>query len=253
MTGLTSTTPYLSNSGRTRATTVLLAVGIVLNIIMLILGLLQINLLSEMAGGAVVPEDDISANDMRVGLASLLLLGLRLVTAVVFLLWIHRAYRNLPALGNPRQQLEYSPGWAAGYFFIPILNLFVPFRVVKEIWRKSEPDVGTGESYMFYPPEAPALIGVWWAFWIASLFADRISYTFLNRADGPNSMLTGTWAMEVALILEIIAAVLAILVVRGINDRQEKRSQLVTLLNAAPPPPPLFTQPAPTPEQTSGQ
>jgi Domain of unknown function (DUF4328) len=34
------------------------------------------------------------------------------LTGIVFLMWIHRAYSNLPALGA--RNLETSPGWAVG-------------------------------------------------------------------------------------------------------------------------------------------
>ncbi|MFC1995866.1 DUF4328 domain-containing protein [Chloroflexota bacterium] len=54
------------------------------------------------------------------------------ITAVLFYMWIHRAHRNLPSLGV--SGLKYSPGWAVGGFFIPILNLRI-FRLDKYILK----------------------------------------------------------------------------------------------------------------------
>ena len=52
-------------------------------------------------------------------------------TATAVLMWVHRAYRNLPALGA--RDMAYSPGWAVGWWFIPFLNLVRPYQVVREI------------------------------------------------------------------------------------------------------------------------
>jgi hypothetical protein len=34
--------------------------------------------------------------------------------------------------------MTYSSGWAVGYFFVPLLNLFRPYQVMQEIWKASE-------------------------------------------------------------------------------------------------------------------
>src|SRR5438093_12382214 len=54
-----------------------------------------------------------------------------------FLTWLQRAYRNLPALHAT--ELRYTPGWAVGSWFIPLVNLFAPHQVVSELWKASDP------------------------------------------------------------------------------------------------------------------
>jgi hypothetical protein len=44
------------------------------------------------------------------------------VTSVAFFVWLHRANRNLPALGAIG--LKFTPGWAVGCFFVPLVNVF---------------------------------------------------------------------------------------------------------------------------------
>jgi Domain of unknown function (DUF4328) len=56
-------------------------------------------------------------------------------SAVAVPMWMHRAYRNLPALRA--QALRWSPGWAAGGWFIPFANLVIPFQVMRELWHHS--------------------------------------------------------------------------------------------------------------------
>src|SRR5207245_1107765 len=60
-----------------------------------------------------------------------------IITAVVFLIWLYRSYANLQALWTEGH--TYAPGWAVGYYFIPILNLFRPCQVMQETWKGSDP------------------------------------------------------------------------------------------------------------------
>ncbi len=70
-------------------------------------------------------------------------LGLGILAAIAFLIegilvcmFLYRANANLRALGTLR--LQHTPGWCAGYWFIPILNLYKPYQVTKEIDRASQ-------------------------------------------------------------------------------------------------------------------
>jgi hypothetical protein len=90
---------------------------------------------------------------------SLLQLLIFIATAVAFLMWLHRAYRNLPALGATR--LDTTPGWAVGYFFIPFANLVKPFQAVREIWHESAPGGEAREGFGGVSSRSgtPALVG----------------------------------------------------------------------------------------------
>ena len=60
-----------------------------------------------------------------VPLVGLLHALLFLVTAVVFLVWLHRARRNAVAVRH-----QFGPGWAIGGWFVPLANVYIPLRVV---------------------------------------------------------------------------------------------------------------------------
>src|SRR5437868_6687462 len=53
-----------------------------------------------------------------------------IITGVLFLRWIHRANRNARALGA--QGMRFTPGWAVGWYFIPIASLWKPYQAMKE-------------------------------------------------------------------------------------------------------------------------
>jgi hypothetical protein len=57
-------------------------------------------------------------------LASIVQLVTYVIGGVVFIVWFHRAYGNLGALGVDRPR--HGRGWAIGAWFIPIANVFIP-------------------------------------------------------------------------------------------------------------------------------
>ena len=123
------------------------------------------------------------------------------VTVVAFLLWLHRCYENLAALGE--RGLRFTPGWAVGWWFIPFANLVRPYQVMRELWRRVAP-AGIGL----------ALLQVWWAVWLLANFFDGLVSRTGGNAETAFSNLG-----------DIAAAVLAVLVVVRISGWQEKKAK----------------------------
>lgn len=55
---------------------------------------------------------------------------------ITYMIWVYRA--NLNCHGFGAQGMKFSPGWAVGYHFIPILNMYRPYQIIKEVWRVSK-------------------------------------------------------------------------------------------------------------------
>ncbi|HSG33040.1 MAG TPA: DUF4328 domain-containing protein, partial [Sphingomonadaceae bacterium] len=81
----------------------------------------------------------------------LLLFGI----VVMSCLWTYRAWRNLHDLGLTG--LRYSPGWAVGSYFVPLVNLYVPFKAMRELYNRS---AGDDE---FQADSSAELVTSWWA------------------------------------------------------------------------------------------
>ncbi|HEV2764302.1 MAG TPA: DUF4328 domain-containing protein, partial [Pyrinomonadaceae bacterium] len=197
-------------------------------------------MLSRAAAGDYPSDAEATWNDLRelgVGLSQF---SVYLLTVVLFCVWIYRAYKNLPALGNARQSLQFSPGWAVGYFFIPFVNLVMPYRATKEIWQKSTPVEPDEDPALAYLKDPPALLPAWWAAWLFSNFANNLLFRFSLDAETPETLLTLTKLSLAVGVLNIAAAVLAVLVVKAIDERQEARSRQVTY-QTGPPMPTAFT------------
>jgi uncharacterized protein DUF4328 len=206
-----------------------------------------------------VPKFDVNqeVSDNPGGFVALMLtaaLGLTTIvvyiaTVVAFLMWLYRASNNVAAFGK---RTQHSSGWAVGSFFVPIMNLFVPYQAVKDVWRKSDPSGADETTYSFSPP---GFFPAWWGFWITSNVVNNI-YIRMTLADAPQdaSSIVGILSE----LLSIAAAGFAIKVVRDIDRRQEERSHSIPQYGGpTPPPPPVFHAPHvspyadPTPEPSS--
>jgi hypothetical protein len=85
-------------------------------------------------------------------LASLLGLGV----IIVWLLWQERVTENVWAQGNV---IKTTPGWAVGWWFIPVANLWMPAVALYRVARAS---IGSRDG------SVGLLVGAWWAAYVAS-------------------------------------------------------------------------------------
>jgi hypothetical protein len=89
---------------------------------------------------------------------ALLIDAILLVIAIsVSGIWIHRMTRVKRVLAHAPSM---TPGWAVGWFFIPIANLFKPFDGIREAWQ-----VASGATDWSEQP-TPTLLRSWWALWL---------------------------------------------------------------------------------------
>ena len=222
--------PFTSAHGRAAIVKVLLIVGAVVA---------GVSLLAETISLAFPLTDDQELADNPIGAVVLLIVFLvailesllYITTVVFFAVWLYRANGNLRAF-NPWARPEYSGGWAVGSFFIPFVNLVVPYRAVKEVWQKSGPP---DESHL-YQPDAPAWFPVWWAFWLLAGFSGNISMRLSFNENV--SVSTATIVSIVANVFFVVASVFAYFVVDAIDKRQEEAIQRLRIGRFAGPPPP---------------
>jgi len=150
-----------------------------------------------------------------------------LAMPIAFLMWIHRAHRNLPALrAGP---LRYSPRWAVGYFFIPILNLIRPYQVMREIWRESDPArlPAPGDDLEATKVSSAAIVGWWWGTFLLMLIARQAVRPFCGF-DTPDALVASMWIGVAIAIIGIAAAVVAIVMVYRVDAHQSRRYAIIS-------------------------
>jgi len=102
------------------------------------------------------------------------------VVANLFLIaWTYRCHRNLESLEH--RNLDSKHIWALLCWFFPVLNLFCPYQVVREIWWRSHPLAANT------PESAPAshLVFWWWLMRMTALGTVFLSYCFSPHESWP--------------------------------------------------------------------
>lgn len=180
--------------------------------------------------------DSISTAWLLIGLIAIPEIGLRVICALSFFIWLNRAYNNLPVIGA--RNLQHSPGWAVGWWFIPFANFVKPFQVVREIYAESAPAHRNENGDVALTPASFEIIGFWWAAFLLFGFALRISDRLADESPYfPVLYMVGH-------ILMGVAAVLCAMIIRTINSWQ--MISLVRITSGeqfVPPPPPDFSTP----------
>jgi len=90
-----------------------------------------------------------------VGWAQIVAFGL---VAFVFIAWLYRLRVNLRALGVRKP--DFARYWSVLGFLIPAVNFVVPYQVLAEVWRASDPSVL--DRFEWKRVEPPRLLMVWW-------------------------------------------------------------------------------------------
>lgn len=155
--------------------------------------------------------------------ASALAVGAAFLFAVItFLMWLHRSSRCVEESGvGP---MRFSPGWAVGWWFVPIMSLFRPYQVVAELWRAT----GDQIAYRDWTRDGvSALLGWWWGLYIVMGLVACLAGG-LDPVNAPTleEAASYEWFWIVGDLVTVVAAILAIAVVRGLTARIEARSHV---------------------------
>jgi hypothetical protein len=160
---------------------------------------------------------------MLMTIAAVVLLVDFVVCVITFLMWLHRAYDNLPALGVTDRR--WSPGWAVGWWFIPIMSLFRPYQLVKEVWQASAPTA----SPAWRNQALPDFFRWWWGLLLLYLIVGVFLERFARAAGGTVSRGVADWLTAIDLLMVFAgmgAAWCAIRIMRDITERQTRRHQV---------------------------
>ncbi len=235
----TSVTRFSSGHLRARCVILLLVVGMVADLIAIGSGYAEISMLHRAKTGGVTLAEA-KASDFRQMIVGGLQLITILATVIAFLFWIHRAHRNLSAFGA--RNLKYSPRWAVGGFFVPVLNFVRPVQVIIEIWNASDPNADVSDASSFrnvtgfdfswqnIAAASTRLIAFWWySLLLANLVSMPLARVSSKAGGTIDQVITRDWLGMIPDFLFLLPAVLAILVVRAISARQEEKNARLSL------------------------
>jgi len=146
--------------------------------------------------------------------------AIALGTAILVLSWIYRANHNARQLGAA--DMRFTPGWAVGWYFIPIAWFWMPYLAMREIWRASVNPSDWGAA-----PVSP-LLRWWWSLWIvgswgtdgvdlvASLRLDEAGFETVDAATN----LVGH-ALDIPLAFVLVAIITAVTQLQTAHHRRQ--------------------------------
>ena len=216
---------YQPAATRSRVVIALLIVWIAGAIGLVVVNLLRLNLVNRIASGQLVTLNEARASDSLVSGVALASVGVYVLAGIAVLMWLHRVVRNNQSLGE--RYLRFSPGFAVGCWFIPFVNLVLPYQAVREAWGASDPELPWSTPDTRRRSGSSGLVLAWWLTFIAGSLAGLATLGF-----GPSSgvdVLTRvraiTYITVVQEALHLAAVLLLIAVVARLTSRQGSRNQ----------------------------
>ena len=155
---------YKNASTLSKMLLILLVLGVVLDAVAAFSGYLQYELLVSFQNGVEITEAQVNANDSRQGIIGILQSVCYIITVVIFCKWIHRMSRNAHSIENV--SLKYTPGWAVGYFFIPIFCLWKPYQALREAYLAFIENTNERRDNIVF--------SLWWFAWIVANFIGNL-------------------------------------------------------------------------------
>lgn len=206
---------YRDLEGRSQMVQRVFVAVIIASAVAIVFDVMQIGIAARIVAGEYVSSAELEASDNRQAIIALVVLGLWVVAAIVFIRWFAAAYHNVAAFGH---ELRFKTGWAIGGWFVPILSFWRPKQIANDIWRGSDPAAPRHVDIWSRP--VPTLFGLWWAAWIIGLFLSRAAFRSGLSASTAEELQTAAMLDALGFAIDIAGAALAIVVVRRTTARQ---------------------------------
>jgi len=185
-----------------------------IEIISILSDYLQYDLLQTVANGGQISSETATDNDLRQKIIAIIYLVTYIVSGVTFIRWFRRAYFNLHLKA---ETLSFTEGWAAGSWFVPIISLYRPKQIMKELYVETQNLLSTKQENSMVNLSTQ-FIGLWWALWLIASFLGQFVFRYSQKAESLEELTTATIA---SIIASIIGIPLALITVKIIKDYTE--------------------------------
>jgi Domain of unknown function (DUF4328) len=232
--------PYVSSRPRANLLTVFLALNIIVQLVAIVSTFMHIDLLYRFMSYGIVEaltpaaRAEQQASEGRETMTRIMQLAAFTASAVMFLIWLRRAYQNLKPLGG---EPRYSSAWTVGAFLVPVVNLFLPFQIFQEIWRASDPETiavsGAKPVTAFIEDSSKSLLVViWWGLWLLTVMNLVVAYRWRVNRQVLNDEIIVSWLILTLSLLLVVDSIVTAVLVKKITNRQDERNQRLAELAA---------------------
>lgn len=207
------------NKQRAKIAILLIGIVMLLDIVSLISSYFQYNLLNDIAKGVNVSIATAEASDLRESIIAVIYAIAFLISGITFIQWFRRAYFNLHLRVD---NLKFGEGWAAGSWFTPIISIYRPFQIMKELYEKTnelllsrEGEEGSKTNYSNFT------LAIWWTLWlIDNYFGQIIFRASLN--DNTNQLNITSIMSMIESLIGVILGLITIKIIRDYSMMEEK-------------------------------
>lgn len=210
------------NGQRAKNAITLIWIVLGLEIVLFISGYFQYDLLQTVANGGDISMEVANSNDTREQFVGIIYMIVFLISAVTFIQWFRRAYFNLHIKVN---HLSHSEGWAAGSWFVPIVNLYRPFQIMKELYRKTK-ELLTKNGMTVSETFNTNSLALWWAIWIINNVIGQFVFRYSRNAESMEELITLTIAGMIANIVGIPLALITIKIIRDYSNLEVQLNEI---------------------------
>ena len=198
------------NEQRAKNAITLIWIVLALEIVSLISGYFQYDLLQTAANGGEISTETANANDTREQIIGIVYLIAFVISAVTFIQWFRRAYFNLHQRVNHLSQTE---GWAAGSWFVPIVSLYRPYQIMKELYQETKALLT--KNGLNNENISTSSLGWWWTLWVISSFLGQFVFRYSMKAESIDELTISTVA---SMIENVVGIPLALITIKVIKD-----------------------------------
>ena len=209
---------FWSNTHRAKILIVVFWIIIIASMVGIALDFFELDLLERIDQGTGFTMEEADDNDSRQLLAGIIIFVIRIISIVVFINWFRRAYGNIIRLGEEATQSESTAAWS---WFVPIMNLYVPVKIMSEIQtgydnhlsilKPNFKTVGTG-----------LIIGLWWTVHILNNIYAAVVNRLISNSETASEMMVATQNSIYSEIFTIIEALLVIFMVYKISRMESE-------------------------------
>lgn len=210
-----------STDEKARVLTITIWIVMVLEIVSIYSSILQYNILDKLKNGIVLQDSVLNGNDNREQTIALIYLIVFIISAIFFIRWFRNSYRNLYARGV---NLKHNESWTIWSWFVPILNIFRPYQMMKDMFEKSDQLIKLKNPD--YVLNKKSIVGVWWTIWLINNYVGKYAFKANIKGETIDDFMLGTFG-DIA--NSIIGIVLAIVTINMIKNYQDKESKMQTL------------------------
>ncbi|MCZ2101569.1 MAG: protein kinase [Chitinophagales bacterium] len=195
------------NEKRAKNAITLIWIVLTLDILWFMSSYWQYHLLQTINDGSYVSDKTWDLSSTIDSIISALYLVVSVISGVTFIKWFRRSYFNLHLKVDG---LLYSEGWAAGSWFVPILNLFRPYRIMKELYIKTK-DLLINNNISYHQNINTSYLGWWWVLWNVEKWIVNWLPSFILKDETISELITSSIIYMISNSINVLLAIITIL------------------------------------------